>query len=164
MEFQLNRNNRILEVKMGVMKGSEETMLKFDWLAISPSYISVLEDVLNGRKIPEADTYFMIEEMTLSKEEYDLLTEEKEFGMTASGLTLSGRNIYCFDLCFSKLILDKIGNKKKSGNSMILKNIRIRFCPDGICTAKEASGLADETQEEVNVSVTVGDQVASLSV
>lgn len=163
MEFKLNRNNKILEISIRETSDTEGTGIHLGSIALNPAYIPEMEDILNGKKSIDEDTFLMLEKMKLTEEDYAYFTPKKEYEVKASALSLSGQNIYCFDLHFEKLTLEKIGNKKKEGSHMVLKNVKMKYTADAAYTAKEVSGLASEETEDVAVSVVTGDKIASVT-
>lgn len=163
MEFQLNRNNKILEVTIKEIADTSEKSIHISSIELNPAYIGLMEDILNAKKPVDEDDFFMMEKIELTEGDYSCLGLKKEYEMRASALSLSGQNIYCFDLYFGKLVLDKIGNKKKEGNHMVLKNVKMRYLKDAEYIAKEVSGLMGEKADEVEVSVVTGDKIASVT-
>lgn len=163
MEFKLNRNNKILEVKIRNIMDQSEKELYQSSMELNPSSISTMEEVLNGTKVPDEDTFIMIEKMELSEEEYASFHTSGIYEMKASALTLSVSNIYCFELFFGKVTLERIGNKKKTNDKMVLKNVKIKLWEDGKYSVKEVSGLVNQQEKEVTVSVSAGDHLSTMA-
>lgn len=155
MEFRLNRNNQMMNVEL--QKG--EKILAFSKVKVASGCIPELEAILNGEKTPDVNSFLMLEELEMTEEEYAAFKEPGEITGKADALTFAERYIYCFELTFGKLTLEKIGNKKKVGDNMVLKNIKMKMWPKGIYSAKEVSGLAEQMEQdkEVEISVPTGD-------
>lgn len=160
MEFRLNRNNQMMNVEL--QKG--EKIFAFSKVKVASGSIPELEAILNGEKMPDANSFLILEELELTEEEYGIFKEEGAFRGKADALTFADRYIYCFELTFGKLTLEKIGNKKKAENRMILKNIKMKLWPEETYSAREVSGLAEqmEQEKEVEVSVPTGDHLTSV--
>lgn len=160
MEFRLNRNNQMMNVEL--QKG--EKIFKFSKVKVASGSIPELEAVLNGEKTPDDNSFLMLEELEMTEEEYIAFKEAGEFTGKADALTFAERYIYCFELGFGNLTLEKIGSKKKKADKMLLKNIKMKLWPNGTYYAREVSGLAEQMEQnkEVEVSVPTGDHQTSV--
>lgn len=160
MEFKLNRNNQMLNVEL--QKG--EKLFTFSKVKVASGCIPELEAILNGEKTPDANSFLMLEELEMTEEEYAVFKESGEMTGKADALTFAERYIYCFELTFGKLTLEKIGNKKKVGDKMVLKNVKMKLWPEAIYRAREVSGLAEQMEQdkEVEISVPTGDHQTSV--
>ena len=161
MDFKLNRRNRILEVTLKSLEDEAAVPITFPKMELNQSYVPVVEEILTGAKSCSDHEYIMVDEIIVEEAVYQTLQSGAVYEMTGSGLTVDDMNIYCFDLLFGKVSVEKIGNKKKVNGKMVLKHVKIRLWPDGAYSAKEASGLLAEKTKDSNVSVSLGDQVAA---
>lgn len=162
MEFVLNRNNKILEVVIK-RKGEEQGEIRLGTVELNQTYVPEMEAVLNGTKKPDDTSYLMIEKMQLPEQEYPSLVLNEVYELKAAALSLAGQNIYCFDLDFDGVVFEKIGSKKREGEDMILKNVKLKYLPEGTFTATEVSGITSQETTNTEVSVVTGDKVASVT-
>ncbi len=163
MDFKLNRNNKILEVNLSkYQKWNGEEEIRLGTVELNQTYIADMEKILTGKKEPGDDTYLMIDKMQIPEKYCNYLELNQEYEMKASALSLSGQNIYCFDLFFDRLVLDRIGTKKRNGGDMILKNVKFKYAADGKYTATEVSGIMNQETANMEVSVVTGDKVAAV--
>lgn len=163
MDFKLNRNNKILEVNLKkYQKCNEKEGIRLGTVELNQTYIADMEQILNGVKKPGDTSYFMVDKMQIPEKYYGYLELNQEYEMKASALSLSGQNIYCFDLFFDRLVLERIGTKKRDGDDMILKNVKFKYISEGEYTATEVSGITNQETANMEVSVVTGDKVAAV--
>lgn len=162
MEFVLNRNNKILEVVIQ-RKGEKQEEIRLGTVELNQTYVPEMEAILNGTKKPDENSYLMIEKMQLPEQEYLSLVLNEVYELKAAALSLAGQNIYCFDLDFDGVVFEKIGSKKREGEDMILKNVKLKYLSEGTFTATEVSGITSQETTNTEVSVVTGDKVASVT-